>query len=141
MSTTPKPLTFAERISAIQVDLRSVGNYMGEPGVDDLETDLEMVGKAASELAGLVGVLSDLIGSRTATDEVQAVEAAHAKERFARLALAAVAEEFPCCFPKEWSGGGSINDPVEPDDIPELFVTQFIDRFERQQARREGDHQ
>lgn len=54
----------------------------------------------------------------------------------ARIALAAVAEEFWSTFPHAWAGDKHINDQIEPDDVPQEFVDALVKRLETQQRRR-----
>jgi hypothetical protein len=67
--------TFQERIDRMQVTLRSVGGFAGDPAAEDV------VAQVVSEVADLVGVLADLQGSRPAGEHATAKLGPYA-ERF-----------------------------------------------------------
>jgi hypothetical protein len=73
--------TFQERIDRMQVTLRSVGGFAGDPAAEDVAQEVEMVAQVVSEVADLVGVLADLQGSRPAGEHATAKLGPYA-ERF-----------------------------------------------------------
>lgn len=67
--TPLKPMTFRERIEAIQVDVRSVKAHAEETELvpDEVQTELAVLASAVSDIAGLLEVVADLNGIGRAT--------------------------------------------------------------------------